>query len=121
MKILGRTGQAITLDQIRIQIVSPRQIRSSPAPKTIDNRTFNPDGLFCTRIFEPIKDYQCQCGKYKRMKIHSLIGEKCRRRGHAGESPSRTHGAYRACLAGCAYPVTEVVVRSHRTGDLVAL
>jgi DNA-directed RNA polymerase subunit beta' len=84
MKILGQTGQAMTFDQIRIQIASPEQIRSwsygeIKKPETINYRTFKPerDGLFCARIFGPIKDYECLCGKYKRMKFRGIICEKC--------------------------------------------
>src|SRR6202522_158654 len=84
MKILGQTGQAMTFDQIKIQIASPEQIRSwsygeIKKPETINYRTFKPerDGLFCARIFGPIKDYECLCGKYKRMKYKGVICEKC--------------------------------------------
>src|ERR1700689_3331178 len=84
MKILGQTGQAMTFDQIKIQIASPEQIRSwsygeIKKPETINYRTFKPerDGLFCARIFGPIKDYECLCGKYKRMKFRGIICEKC--------------------------------------------
>ncbi|MGH7120037.1 MAG: DNA-directed RNA polymerase subunit beta' [Acetobacteraceae bacterium] len=84
MKILGQAGQATTFDQIKIQIASPEQIRSwsygeIKKPETINYRTFKPerDGLFCARIFGPIKDYECLCGKYKRMKFRGIICEKC--------------------------------------------
>jgi DNA-directed RNA polymerase subunit beta' len=84
MKILGQPGQAATFDQIKIQIASPEQIRSwsygeIKKPETINYRTFKPerDGLFCARIFGPIKDYECLCGKYKRMKFRGIICEKC--------------------------------------------
>ncbi len=84
MKILGQTGQAMTFDQIKIQIAAPEQIRSwsygeIKKPETINYRTFKPerDGLFCARIFGPIKDYECLCGKYKRMKFRGIICEKC--------------------------------------------
>jgi len=84
MKILGQTGQAMTFEQIKIQIASPEQIRSwsygeIKKPETINYRTFKPerDGLFCARIFGPIKDYECLCGKYKRMKFRGIICEKC--------------------------------------------
>ncbi len=84
MKILGQTGQAATFDQIKISIASPEQIRSwsygeIKKPETINYRTFKPerDGLFCARIFGPIKDYECLCGKYKRMKFRGIICEKC--------------------------------------------
>ena len=73
-----------TFDQIKIGIASPDKIRSwsfgeIKKPETINYRTFKPerDGLFCARIFGPIKDYECLCGKYKRMKYKGLICEKC--------------------------------------------
>src|ERR1043165_4923790 len=73
-----------TFDQIKIGIASPERIRSwsfgeIKKPETINYRTFKPerDGLFCARIFGPIKDYECWCGKYKRMKYRGIICEKC--------------------------------------------
>src|SRR3712207_221201 len=73
-----------TFDQIQIGIASPERIRSwsfgeIKKPETINYRTFKPerDGLFCARIFGPIKDYECLCGKYKRMKYKGVICEKC--------------------------------------------
>src|SRR6187399_953094 len=73
-----------TFDQIRIGIASPEKIRSwsfgeIKKPETINYRTFKPerDGLFCARIFGPIKDYECLCGKYKRMKYKGIVCEKC--------------------------------------------
>ena len=76
--------QTPTFDQIRISIASPEDITSwsfgeIKKPETINYRTFKPerDGLFCARIFGPIKDYECLCGKYKRMKYKGLICEKC--------------------------------------------
>src|SRR5438874_11603176 len=73
-----------TFDEIRIGIASPDKIRSwsfgeIKKPETINYRTFKPerDGLFCARIFGPTKDYECLCGKYKRMKYKGIICEKC--------------------------------------------
>src|SRR5438874_7410519 len=73
-----------TFDEIRIGIASPDKIRSwsfgeIKKPETINYRTFKPerDGLFCARIFGPIKDYECMCGKYKRMKYKGIVCEKC--------------------------------------------
>ncbi|MBE8220265.1 MAG: DNA-directed RNA polymerase subunit beta', partial [Alphaproteobacteria bacterium] len=73
-----------TFDRLRISIASPEKIRSwsygeIKKPETINYRTFKPerDGLFCARIFGPIKDYECLCGKYKRMKFKGVICEKC--------------------------------------------
>src|SRR6201989_1384475 len=71
-------------DQMKISIASPEKILSwsygeIKKPETINYRTFKPerDGLFCARIFGPIKDYECLCGKYKRMKYKGVICEKC--------------------------------------------
>src|SRR5437764_7837851 len=73
-----------TFDEIRIGIASPDKIRSwsfgeIKKPETINYRTFKPerDGLFCARIFGPVKDYECLCGKYKRMKYKGIVCEKC--------------------------------------------
>jgi DNA-directed RNA polymerase subunit beta' len=73
-----------TFDRIQISIASPEKIRSwsfgeIKKPETINYRTFKPerDGLFCARIFGPIKDYECLCGKYKRMKYKGIVCEKC--------------------------------------------
>jgi DNA-directed RNA polymerase subunit beta' len=75
---------AQVFDHIRIAIASPEKILSwsygeIKKPETINYRTFKPerDGLFCARIFGPIKDYECLCGKYKRMKYKGIICEKC--------------------------------------------
>ncbi|MDR3285183.1 MAG: DNA-directed RNA polymerase subunit beta' [Holosporales bacterium] len=71
-------------EKIKISIASPEQIRSwsygeVKKPETINYRTFKPerDGLFCAKIFGPIKDYECLCGKYKRMKFKGIVCEKC--------------------------------------------
>ncbi|WP_026988848.1 DNA-directed RNA polymerase subunit beta' [Fodinicurvata fenggangensis] len=84
MNIFGQPSGPQSFDQIRISIASPEQIRSwsfgeIKKPETINYRTFKPerDGLFCARIFGPIKDYECLCGKYKRMKYKGIICEKC--------------------------------------------
>ena len=73
-----------TFDQIKIALASPEKIRSwsfgeIKKPETINYRTFKPerDGLFCARIFGPTKDYECLCGKYKRMKYKGIVCEKC--------------------------------------------
>ncbi len=71
-------------NSIKITLASPEKIKSwtygeIKKPETINYRTFRPekDGLFCARIFGPIKDYECLCGKYKRMKFRGIICEKC--------------------------------------------
>ncbi|TAK48066.1 MAG: DNA-directed RNA polymerase subunit beta' [Xanthobacteraceae bacterium] len=84
MNLFSPTTPAQVFDQIRISIASPEKILSwsygeIKKPETINYRTFKPerDGLFCARIFGPIKDYECLCGKYKRMKYKGIICEKC--------------------------------------------
>src|SRR6202165_1415693 len=84
MNLFNPTTPAQVFDQIRISIASPEKILSwsygeIKKPETINYRTFKPerDGLFCARIFGPIKDYECLCGKYKRMKYKGIICEKC--------------------------------------------
>ncbi len=84
MKFFGQQVSAESFDQIKISIASPEQIRSwsygeVKKPETINYRTFKPerDGLFCARIFGPVKDYECLCGKYKRMKYRGVVCEKC--------------------------------------------
>ena len=80
----GQPSGTDSFDQIKISIASPERIHSwsfgeIKKPETINYRTFKPerDGLFCARIFGPIKDYECLCGKYKRMKFRGIICEKC--------------------------------------------
>ncbi|MGH8635584.1 MAG: DNA-directed RNA polymerase subunit beta', partial [Burkholderiales bacterium] len=84
MNLFSPQVPAQVFDQIRISIASPEKILSwsygeIKKPETINYRTFKPerDGLFCARIFGPIKDYECLCGKYKRMKYKGIICEKC--------------------------------------------
>ncbi|HIF24862.1 MAG TPA: DNA-directed RNA polymerase subunit beta' [Micavibrio sp.] len=84
MNLFGQPAGPQSFDSIRISIASPEQVRSwsygeVKKPETINYRTFKPekDGLFCAKIFGPIKDYECLCGKYKRMKYKGIICEKC--------------------------------------------
>ena len=84
LNLLKSQGQSDEFDSIRISLASPEMIRSwsygeVKKPETINYRTFKPerDGLFCAKIFGPIKDYECLCGKYKRMKHRGVICEKC--------------------------------------------
>ncbi|PLK27556.1 DNA-directed RNA polymerase subunit beta' [Novosphingobium sp. TH158] len=83
-KFTNQMAKPETFDQIQIGIASPERIRSwsfgeIKKPETINYRTFKPerDGLFCARIFGPVKDYECLCGKYKRMKYKGVVCEKC--------------------------------------------
>ena len=84
MNPFGQNQGPQSFDKIRISIASPERIRSwsfgeIKKPETINYRTFKPekDGLFCARIFGPVRDYECLCGKYKRMKHRGVICDKC--------------------------------------------
>jgi len=84
LNLLKNQGQPDEFDGIRIGLASPDMIRSwsfgeVKKPETINYRTFKPEreGLFCAKIFGPVKDYECLCGKYKRMKHRGIICEKC--------------------------------------------
>ena len=84
LNILKAQGQSEEFDSLRIGLASPEMIRSwsygeVKKPETINYRTFKPerDGLFCAKIFGPNKDYECLCGKYKRLKHRGVICEKC--------------------------------------------
>jgi DNA-directed RNA polymerase subunit beta' len=84
LKLLKQQGQVEDFDAIRIGLASPDMIRSwsygeVKKPETINYRTFKPerDGLFCAKIFGPVKDYECLCGKYKRLKHRGVVCEKC--------------------------------------------
>ena len=84
LNIFNPVQAAPTFDQIRIALASPEKIRSwsfgeIKKPETINYRTFKPerDGLFCAKIFGPVTDWECLCGKYKRMKHRGVVCEKC--------------------------------------------
>ena len=84
LNLLKQQSQSEDFDAIRIGLASPDKIHSwsygeVKKPETINYRTFKPerDGLFCAKIFGPVKDYECLCGKYKRLKHRGVICEKC--------------------------------------------
>jgi len=84
LKILKQQGQNEEFDSIRIGLASPEMIKSwsygeVKKPETINYRTFKPEreGLFCAKIFGPVNDYECLCGKYKRLKHRGVVCEKC--------------------------------------------
>ncbi|MED5550310.1 MAG: DNA-directed RNA polymerase subunit beta' [Pseudomonadota bacterium] len=84
MNIFNPAAEGPSFDRIRIALASPEKILSwsfgeVKKPETINYRTFKPerDGLFCARIFGPVKDYECLCGKYKRIKYKGIVCEKC--------------------------------------------
>ncbi len=83
-RFLTKTKEKVDFDAIRIGLASPEKIRSwsygeVKKPETINYRTFKPekDGLFCAKIFGPTKDWECNCGKYKRMKHRGVVCDKC--------------------------------------------
>jgi DNA-directed RNA polymerase subunit beta' len=84
LKLIKQPGQNEDFDAIKISLASPQQVQSwsygeVKKPETINYRTFKPerDGLFCAKIFGPVKDYECLCGKYKRLKHRGVVCEKC--------------------------------------------
>jgi len=84
MALFGKQKRPTDFTAIRISLASPEKIREwshgeVKKPETINYRTFKPerDGLFCAKIFGPVKDYECNCGKYKRMKHRGVTCEKC--------------------------------------------
>ena len=84
LKLIKQPGQNEDFDAIKISLASPSQVQSwsfgeVKKPETINYRTFKPerDGLFCAKIFGPVKDYECLCGKYKRLKHRGVVCEKC--------------------------------------------
>ncbi len=84
LDLFKQVTQEEEFDSIKISLASPERIREwshgeVKKPETINYRTFKPerDGLFCAKIFGPIKDYECNCGKYKRMKHRGIVCDKC--------------------------------------------
>ncbi len=82
--LFEKTRDSVSFDAMRIRIASPEKIRSwsygeVKKPETINYRSFKPerDGLFCAKIFGPTKDWECNCGKYKRMKHRGIVCDKC--------------------------------------------
>jgi DNA-directed RNA polymerase subunit beta' len=80
----AKAKKPLSFNSVRISLASPGKIRDwshgeVKKPETINYRTFKPerDGLFCAKIFGPVKDYECNCGKYKRMKHRGVVCEKC--------------------------------------------
>ena len=84
LTLFDKPKNPISFDAMRVRLASPEKIRSwsygeVKKPETINYRTFKPerDGLFCAKIFGPVKDWECNCGKYKRMKHKGVVCEKC--------------------------------------------
>jgi DNA-directed RNA polymerase subunit beta' len=120
MNPFGQSQGPQSFDKIRISIAAPERIRSwsfgeIKKPETINYRTFKPekDGLFCARIFGPVRDYECLCGKYKRMKYRGIICEKCGVEVTVVKGAARAHGPYRIGGACCPYLVLEIIAEPH--------
>ena len=118
---LNSTGPITDFDAIQIQLASPEKIRSwshgeVTKPETINYRTFKPerDGLFCARIFGPITDWECLCGKYKRMKHRGVICDKCGVEVTLSQGPPRAPRPHRARLALLARLVLQGPALAHR-------
>ena len=101
-------------DKIRIGIASPKEIRTwsygeVKKPETINYRTFKPerDGLFCERIFGPVKDWECHCGRYKKVKFKGIICDRCGVEVTRSQGPPRAHGPHRAGRARLPHLVPE--------------
>ncbi len=84
LSFFEKPKDSLSFSSIRIKLASPEKIREwsygeVKKPETVNYRTFKPerDGLFCAKIFGPVKDYECNCGKYKRMKHRGIVCEKC--------------------------------------------
>src|SRR5690625_7924329 len=95
--VFQREPQVKPFDAVQISLASPEQVRNwsrgeVKKPETINYRTHRPerDGLFCAKIFGPVKDYECLCGKYKRMKHRGKIGRaSCRERTHTAKQKAQ--------------------------------
>ena len=128
----SRETRASAFDYIQVRIASPEEIRGPKDPKererlemaglrtwwswgevtkpeTINYRSFKPekDGLFCERIFGPVKDWECHCGKYKRIRYRGVICDRCGVEVTLLEGPARAHGPHRARRAGRAHLVLQ--------------
>ena len=111
----------LAFNALRISIASPDKIREwsfgeVKKPETINYRTFKPerDGLFCAKIFGPVKDYECNCGKYKRMKHRGVVCEKCGVEVIQSQGAPRAHGPHHAGHAGRPHLVPEVAAVADR-------
>ncbi len=112
----------VEFDRIRIGLASPEMIKSwshgeVKKPETINYRTFKPerDGLFCAKIFGPVKDYECLCGKYKRMKYKGVICEKCGVEVTTAKVRREAYGSHRAGFSSCTYLVLKITSEPYRS------
>ena len=110
--------QENNFNSIKITLASPEKIKSwsygeIKKPETINYRTFRPekDGLFCSRIFGPVKDYECLCGKYKRMKFRGIICEKCGVEVTKSNVRREKNGPYRFSLPSSTHLVFKIFTK----------
>ena len=108
----NETYQPMTFDAIKIGLASPEKIREWSRgevlkPETINYRTLKPekDGLFCEKIFGPSKDWECHCGKYKKIRYKGVVCDRCGVEVTKASVQKRTYGTYRACSPGIPYLV----------------
>ena len=120
LNLLRQQGQMEGFDAIRIGLASPDKIRSwsygeVKKPETINYRTFKPerDGLFCAKIFGPVKDYECLCGKYKRLKHRGVICEKCGVEVTLAKVRRERMGPHRASQSRRTHLVLEILAVAH--------
>ena len=111
----------ISFNAIKVSIASPEKIRSwshgeVKKPETINYRTFKPerDGLFCAKIFGPTKDYECNCGKYKRMRHRGVVCEKCGVEVIQSKVRRERMGHIELATSGGAYLVSQEPPQPHR-------
>ena len=116
LDLFKQVTQEEEFDAITIGLASPEKIRSwsygeVKKPETINYRTFKPerDGLFCAKIFGPVKDYECLCGKYKRLKHRGVICEKCGVEVTLSKVRRERMGSHRTGFAGCPHLVPEAL------------
>ena len=121
LKFLKAQTKTEEFDAIKIALASPDMIRSwsfgeVKKPETINYRTFKPerDGLFCARIFGPVKDYECLCGKYKRLKHRGVICEKCGVEVTQTKVRRERMGPHRTGFPDCAHLVPEIAAVPYR-------
>ena len=121
MNVFSTAKEIPAFDRIKISLASPDQILrwshgEIKKPETINYRTFKPerDGLFCARIFGPVKDYECLCGKYKRMKYKGIVCEKCGVEVTVQKVRRDRMGHIELAIARRAYLVPEVAALAHR-------
>jgi len=115
LQILKQQNKDQDFDAIRVGLASPEKIRSwsfgeVKKPETINYRTFKPEreGLFCAKIFGPMKDFECLCGKYKRMKFRNVVCEKCGVEVTLSKVRRERMGHIDLAAPGCSYLVFEV-------------